>query len=78
MIGDQFFFRRHFAFFPAHKPLYGEDCLLRIYDRLVLGYYAKEPFTVFSKTGEAIPLSSVARITEKRGFARIGRINHQF
>ncbi|NOQ89791.1 MAG: AcrB/AcrD/AcrF family protein [Gammaproteobacteria bacterium] len=34
-------------------------------------------FTVFSKTGEAIPLSSVASITEKRGFARIGRINHQ-
>ncbi|NOQ90734.1 MAG: AcrB/AcrD/AcrF family protein, partial [Gammaproteobacteria bacterium] len=34
-------------------------------------------FTVFSKTGEAIPLSSVASIIEKRGFARIGRINHQ-
>ncbi|RKZ61804.1 MAG: AcrB/AcrD/AcrF family protein, partial [Gammaproteobacteria bacterium] len=34
-------------------------------------------FTVFSRTGEAIPLSSVARITENRGFARIGRINHQ-
>ena len=34
-------------------------------------------FTVFSKTGEAIPLSSVANIVEKRGFARIGRINHQ-
>ena len=34
-------------------------------------------FTVFSKTGEAIPLSSVANIAEKRGFARIGRINHQ-
>jgi multidrug efflux pump subunit AcrB len=33
-------------------------------------------FTVFSKTGEPIPLSSVANIVEKRGFARIGRINH--
>ncbi len=33
-------------------------------------------FTVFSKSGEAIPLSSVANIIEKRGFARIGRINH--
>jgi len=33
--------------------------------------------TVFSNKGVAIPLSSVATITEKRGFARIGRINHQ-
>ena len=34
-------------------------------------------FTVFSKSGEAIPLSSVAIITEKREFSRIGHINHQ-
>ena len=34
-------------------------------------------FNVFSKTGESIPLSSVATITEKRDFARIGHINHQ-
>jgi multidrug efflux pump subunit AcrB len=33
-------------------------------------------FTVFSKEGYPIPLSSVANIVEKRGFARIGRINH--
>ena len=33
-------------------------------------------FTVFSKTGEPIPLGSVANIVEHRGFARIGRINH--
>jgi HAE1 family hydrophobic/amphiphilic exporter-1 len=33
-------------------------------------------FTVFSKTGDPIPLSSVASIIEQRGFARIGRINH--
>ena len=32
---------------------------------------------VFSKTGEAIPLSSVAHITEKREVARIGHINHK-
>jgi multidrug efflux pump subunit AcrB len=32
---------------------------------------------VFSKNGTAIPLSSVAVVTEKRGFARIGRINHK-
>ncbi len=32
--------------------------------------------TVFSKNGIAIPLSSVAVLTEKRGFARIGRVNH--
>ncbi len=33
--------------------------------------------SVFSKTGERLPLSSVANITEKRDFARIGHINHQ-
>ena len=33
-------------------------------------------FTIFSKTGEAIPLSSVAIITEEREFSRIGHINH--
>ncbi len=32
---------------------------------------------VFSKDGTAIPLSSVAMVTEKRGFSRIGRINHK-
>ena len=34
-------------------------------------------FTVFSNTGVPISLTSVANIVEKRGFARIGRINHQ-
>jgi len=34
-------------------------------------------FTVYSKTGKEIPLSSVAIITEERDFARIGHINHQ-
>ncbi len=34
-------------------------------------------FNVFSKTGEPIPLSSVATISEKRDVARIGHINHQ-
>ncbi|MCP4262005.1 MAG: efflux RND transporter permease subunit [Planctomycetes bacterium] len=33
--------------------------------------------TVFSKKGEAIPLSSVATITQKRDFALIAHINHQ-
>ncbi|MBL1319627.1 MAG: efflux RND transporter permease subunit, partial [Methylophaga sp.] len=33
--------------------------------------------TIFSNKGDAIPLSSVATITERRGFARIGHINHQ-
>ncbi|MDM8564314.1 efflux RND transporter permease subunit [Candidatus Halobeggiatoa sp. HSG11] len=33
--------------------------------------------TVFSKTGQAIPLTSIAIITETREFARIGRVNHQ-
>ena len=34
-------------------------------------------FIVFSHQGDSIPLHSVATITENRGFARIGRINHQ-
>ncbi len=34
-------------------------------------------FYVFSRTGESIPLSSVATITEKREFARIAHYNHQ-
>jgi multidrug efflux pump subunit AcrB len=34
-------------------------------------------FTVFSKTGMALPLASVAYITDEREFSRIGRINHQ-
>ena len=34
-------------------------------------------FTIFSKTGNAIPLASVAIITEVREFSRIGHINHQ-
>lgn len=34
-------------------------------------------FTIYSKTGKAIPLSSIATITETRDFARIGHINHQ-
>ena len=34
-------------------------------------------FNVYSKTGQEIPLSSVAIITETRDFARIGHINHQ-
>ncbi len=36
-----------------------------------------DTLTVFSKTGESLPLSSVANITEKREVARIGHINHK-
>ncbi|MBT5230800.1 MAG: efflux RND transporter permease subunit, partial [Methylococcales bacterium] len=36
-----------------------------------------DDFTVFSNTGKAIPLVSVATITEERLFSRIGHINHQ-
>ncbi len=32
--------------------------------------------TVFSKTGQPIPLTSIAIITETREFARIGHVNH--
>jgi multidrug efflux pump subunit AcrB len=32
---------------------------------------------IFSKTGQGIPLSSVAIITEEREYARIGHINHR-
>ncbi|PCI33578.1 MAG: acriflavin resistance protein [Alphaproteobacteria bacterium] len=36
-----------------------------------------DDFTVFSRTGDALPLDSVAVITEEREFSRIGHINHQ-
>lgn len=39
--------------------------------------YDFDNFTVFSDTGQAIPLASIAIITEEREFARIGHINHQ-
>ncbi|MDQ7072611.1 MAG: efflux RND transporter permease subunit [Gammaproteobacteria bacterium] len=39
--------------------------------------YDFDNFWVFSNKGEAIPLTSVATITEKRGFARIGHVDHQ-
>ncbi len=35
-----------------------------------------DDFMVFSKTGEALPLGSVATITETRDFSRIGHVNH--
>lgn len=34
-------------------------------------------FIIFSKTGQEIPLGSVAEITEVREFARIGHVNHR-
>ena len=34
-------------------------------------------FIIFSKTGEEIPLGSVAEIVEVREFARIGHVNHR-
>jgi len=36
-----------------------------------------ENLTIFSKKGEAIPLSSVATVKEKREFARIAHFNHK-
>ncbi len=36
-----------------------------------------ENFFVFSGKGEAIPLSRVAKVVEKREFARIGHVNHR-
>lgn len=36
-----------------------------------------DKLTVFSKTGQAIPLTSIATITEQREYSRIGHINHQ-
>ncbi|HDK38168.1 MAG TPA: efflux RND transporter permease subunit, partial [Thiolapillus brandeum] len=36
-----------------------------------------ENFFVFTGTGEAIPLSRVAHVVEKREYARIGHVNHQ-
>ncbi len=39
--------------------------------------YDFDNLSVFSKTGEAIPLNRVASIREEREFSRIGHINHQ-
>ncbi len=39
--------------------------------------YDFDNLSVFSKTGEAIPLSRVANIREEREVSRIGHINHQ-
>ena len=36
-----------------------------------------QQLTIFSRQGKAMPLSAVARITEKREYSRIVRINHQ-
>ena len=36
-----------------------------------------DDFTVFSRSGQRVPLSSVATVTEQRDFARIGRVDHQ-
>ncbi|MCK5726763.1 MAG: efflux RND transporter permease subunit [Thiotrichaceae bacterium] len=36
-----------------------------------------EQLTLFSKTGESMPLSAVARINEQREYSRLTRINHQ-
>jgi multidrug efflux pump subunit AcrB len=36
-----------------------------------------EQLTIFSKTGEAMPLSAIAQIKEEREFSRVVRINHQ-
>jgi multidrug efflux pump subunit AcrB len=36
-----------------------------------------EQLTIFSKSGEAMPLSAVAEIKEQREFSRVVRINHQ-
>ncbi|MCJ8324155.1 MAG: efflux RND transporter permease subunit [Rhizobiales bacterium] len=36
-----------------------------------------DDFTIFSKTGKALPLNSIANVVETREFSRIGHINHQ-
>ncbi len=36
-----------------------------------------EQLTIFSKTGETMPLNAIANIEEKREFARVVHINHQ-
>ena len=53
------------------------EIIAKLDSKLTEELYDFDNMTVFSNKGIAIPLSSVATITEKRGFARIGRINHQ-
>jgi len=53
------------------------EIVAKLDSKLTEELYDFDNLTVFSNKGVAIPLSSVATVTEKRGFARIGRINHQ-
>ncbi len=52
------------------------EIVARLEDPTAQALAGFDDFTVFSRNGEAIPLSSVARITEEREFARIGHVNH--
>jgi len=53
------------------------EIVAKLDSKLTEELYDFDNLTLFSNKGIAIPLSSVATVTEKRGFARIGRINHQ-
>ncbi|NOQ81210.1 MAG: AcrB/AcrD/AcrF family protein [Methylophaga sp.] len=53
------------------------EIVAKLDSKLTEELYDFDNLTIFSNKGVAIPLSSVATVTEKRGFARIGRINHQ-
>ncbi len=51
------------------------EVVVKLDDHTLHGLDEFDNFTVFSKTGERIPLGSVASIIEKREFARVGHID---
>ena len=53
------------------------EIIVRLDDQTKQELQDFDNFIVFSKTGQEIPLSSVALITEVREFARIGHIDHR-
>lgn len=53
------------------------DIVVKLDNRSALALANFDDFTIFSKTGQALPLSSIANIAETREFSRIGHINHQ-
>ncbi len=53
------------------------EIVVKLDEQTQRGLEAFDDFTVFSSTGERIPLSSIARVTEEREFARIGHIDHR-
>jgi len=51
------------------------EIVVKLDDRTLHGLDDFDNFSVFSKSGERIPLGSIAVVTESREFARVGRVD---